>query len=238
MDGLTLVDGFCGGGGASVGYSRAGFDVVGIDIVPQPRYPFPFILGDFLVILPRMLCGEKFIASDGNRYGINDFKVFHTSPPCKHASRIAKQIRAMRPGRYDHPDLIEPTRAALRATGKLYVIENVEGALLINPVVLCGSWFGLDIRRHRLFEVNFPAFSTPCSHHWQKPRYRSLDGRRKKLASVVGVHGHINYAGEFALRQRAMGIDWMSPEELSQAIPPAYTEWLGRQIMAYLATTA
>jgi hypothetical protein len=157
MDGLTLVDGFCGGGGASVGYSRAGFDVVGIDIVPQPRYPFPFILGDFLVILPRMLCG---------------------------------------------------------------------------------SWFGLDIRRHRLFEVNFPAFSTPCSHHWQKPRYRSLDGRRKKLASVVGVHGHINYAGEFALRQRAMGIDWMSPEELSQAIPPAYTEWLGRQIMAYLATTA
>jgi len=214
-----LLDLFCSAGGCGMGYSRAGFDVVGVDIEPQPRYPFEFHQADALEYL-----AEHY----------QEFDAIHASPPCQHASTIAKQNRVMRPGKYNHPNLIEPTRKALQATGKIYAIENVEGALLFNPVILCGSWFGLDVRRHRLFETNFTSFSTPCSHHWQKPRFRSLDKRRKTLASVVGVHGHINYSGEFELRQKAMGIDWMSPDELTQAIPPVYTEWLGKQMITCL----
>lgn len=214
-----LLDLFCSAGGAGFGYHLAGFEVVGVDIMPQPNYPFEFHQADALEYL-----AEHF----------QEFDAIHASPPCQHASTIAKQNRVMRPGKYNHPNLIEPTRKALQETKKIYAIENVEGAALVNPVVLCGSWFGLDLRRHRLFETNFPSFSTPCSHHWQKPRFRSLDKRRKTLASVVGVHGHINYAGEFELRKKAMGIDWMSPDELSQAIPPVYTEWLGKQMRACL----
>jgi DNA (cytosine-5)-methyltransferase 1 len=97
-----------------------------------------------------------------------------------------------------------------------------------------GSFFGLDVRRHRLFETNWPLMSTPCSHHWQQPRFRSLDRRQKDLASVVGVHGHLNYAGERELRERAMGISWMNPHELVEAIPPAYTELIGHQLMQHV----
>jgi DNA (cytosine-5)-methyltransferase 1 len=161
-----LLDLFCGAGGAAMGYHRAGFDVVGVDIAPQP------------------------------------------------------------------PDLVEDTRRLLRATGLPYVIENVLSAPLENAVMLCGSSFGLDVRRHRLFESNVPILSLPCAHHWQTPRFRSLDTRRSGLASVVGVHGHLNYSGERALREAAMNIDWMTPEELAQAIPPAMTEHIGSFLLA------
>lgn len=115
------------------------------------------------------------------------------------------------------------------------------GAPLRSPVTLCGSWFGLNLRRHRLFETGgFGLLLVPpCSHRWQTPRFRSLDKRRLGIsASVVGVHGHANYAGENDLREEAMGIDWMSPYELTQAIPPAYTEWIGRQLITALEVVA
>jgi DNA (cytosine-5)-methyltransferase 1 len=229
----VLVDLFCKAGGCTKGYQRAGFYVVGVDIEPQPNY-----------------CGDEFHQADALTFPLDEADCIHASPPCQAHSSIAKQQRARRPGAYDHPDLVDVTRDRLVAAGVPYVIENVVGAPLLNHVQLCGSSFGLDVRRHRLFECSFPVLAPPCAHHWQKPRFRSLDSRRKApaatvpvhgdnmgkrsrfLASVVGVHGHLNYAGEFALRQRAMGIDWMDAAELCQAIPPAYTEHIGEYLMA------
>ncbi len=229
-----LLDLFCGAGGASMGYHRAGFEVVGVDIKPQPHYPFPYIQMDALELMDLFLEGGQ-MKSQGRGfyewYGIKDFDAYHASPPCQFASTIAIQNRIRYPGKYDHPNLIPDTRLRLQATGKLYVIENVRSFCLVTPVKLTGSWFGLDVKRDRFFECNFPAFDTPLSK-WQRPRFRSLDKRRDgKLSAVVGVHGHINYAGEGELRRQAMGIDWMSDAELTQAIPPAYTEYIGKYLM-------
>ena len=200
-----------------MGLYRAGFDVMGVDIKPQPHYPFIFIQADALA------------------YPLEGYDAYWARPPCQAFSTIAKQNRVLCPSKYDHPDLIAPTRNRLIETGKPFIIENVQGAPLINPVRLCGSWFGLNLHRHRLFETNFGVLGTPCSHYWQKPRFRSLDKRRtKQLASVVGVHGHINYSGERDLREAAMGIDWMDSDELVEAIPPAYAEYLGKHLMNQL----
>lgn len=212
----VLLDLFAGGGGAGMGYYLAGFRVVGVDIKPQPHYPF------------------KFYQADALTYSLEGFDAYHASPPCQHASKIAVMNRILRPGKYHHPDLIKQTRERLVGIGKPYVIENVEGAVLKSPAVFCGSWFGLDLRRHRLFESNIPLFSTPCCHYWQKPRFRSLDHNRRGLARVIGVHGHVNYPREMDLRKRAMGIDWMNNAELVEAIPPAYTEYIGLQLRKYL----
>jgi DNA (cytosine-5)-methyltransferase 1 len=213
MNKPRLLDLFCGAGGAAMGYSRAGFEVVGVDIKPQPHYPFEFHQADALT------------------YPLDGFDVYHASPPCQHASTIAKMNRVLRPGIYNHPNLIPQTRERLIATGKPFTIENVKTESLSNPVKLTGSWFGLDVKRDRYFECNFPAFDTPTCD-WQTPRFRSLDKRRNgKLACVVGVHGHINYSGEGQLRANAMGIDWMTDAELTQAIPPAYTEYIGKYLM-------
>jgi DNA (cytosine-5)-methyltransferase 1 len=218
-----ILDAFCGAGGAGEGYHRAGFEVVGVDIKPQPNYPFEFVQADALEFLR----------------DLEGFDAIHASPPCQAHSTIGKQARG-RDATLHHADHIDATRAALCASGLPYVIENVPGAPLRNAVMLCGSSFGLNVRRHRLFESNVPIMALPCAHHWQTPRFRSLDKRRGDkvaglsdgLASVVGVHGHHNYAGERALREWAMDIDWMSPYELTQAIPPAYTEHIGGFLMA------
>lgn len=217
---MRLLDLFCGAGGAAVGYARAGFEVVGVDHVAQPNYPFEFVQADALEVLANW--GDTVPVSEG-------FDAVHASPPCQAYSTLTARW-----ARQQHPDLIGAVRELLRETELPYVIENVEGAPLENPARLCGSFFGLDIRRHRLFETNWPLMSTPCSHHWQRPRFRSLDKRHRGLASVVGVHGHLNYPGERELREQAMGIDWMTPAELVEAIPPAYTELIGAQLMAYL----
>jgi DNA (cytosine-5)-methyltransferase 1 len=210
---MRLLDLFCGAGGAAVGYRRAGFDVVGVDHVAQPRYPFEFHQADALT------------------FPLDGFDVIHASPPCHAYSTVTGRNRRK------YPDLVADTRHRLFASRLPYVIENVEGAPLLAPFRLCGSSFGLDLRRHRLFEPGrwHPVLVPPCAHHWQARRYRSLNHRRGDLlASVVGVHGHLNYAGEQVLREQAMGIEWMTPHELTQAIPPAYTEWLGAQLMAHL----
>lgn len=227
-----LLDLFCGAGGCAKGYQRAGFYVVGVDIKPQPNY-----------------CGDEFHWADAMTFPLDGFDAIHASPPCQAHSTIAKQQRQRRPGAYAHPNLVDATRRRLVGAGLPYVIENVPGAPLRNPIQLCGSSFGLNVRRHRLFESNVPIMAPPCAHHWQKPRFRSLDQRRGlksvvpvhgggQLASVVGVHGHLNYAGEQKLRQEAMGVDWMSAYELTQAIPPAYTEYIGHYLMAELAARA
>lgn len=207
-----LLDLFCGAGGAAMGYHQAGFDVVGVDLEPQPHYPFPFHQADAL------------------SFPIEGFDVIHASPPCQRYS-----TQTAKPGR--HPDLIGSVRERLEAVSVPWVIENVVGAPLREPFRLCGSSFGLDLRRHRLFESSESFDPPPCDHAWQTPRFRSLDHsmvKAGKLATVVGVHGHMNYRGEFELRCKAMGIDWMTNTELVEAIPPAYTRWIGSRLLERL----
>jgi DNA (cytosine-5)-methyltransferase 1 len=233
-----LLDLFCGAGGAAMGYHRAGFEVVGVDIEPQPRYPFAFYRADALEWI------------NWNNVGVAaTFDAVHASPPCQAHSTIGKQVRAAGRTANVHADLVAPTRAALRATNLPYVIENVPGAPLLGPAMVCGSSLGLNVRRHRLFETNWPLMVPPCAHGWQTPRFVSLDKRRRNvspvvpmhgtgrhLAAVVGVHGHLNYAGERSIRERAMEVEWMTPYELSQAVPPVYTELIGYQLLAQIAT--
>jgi len=217
-----LLDLFCGAGGVAVGYHRAGFHVIGVDISPQPNYPFEFHQADALEVLALMTTWRS----------LEDTRAIHASPPCQiHSTQTADKSR--------HVDLIPATRAALIATGLPYVIENVEGAAktMDDPVRLCGSSFGLDVRRHRYFETNWGMVGVDCNHAAQTPRFRSLNiaqHRAGKLASVVGVHGHLNYPGEFEIRCNAMGIHWMTVAELSQAIPPAFTHHIGLQMIEQL----
>lgn len=227
-----LLDLFCGAGGCTKGYQEARFYVVGVDIEPQPNY-----CGDHFIEWDALDLLEVLVAN-GGCIGIEPFAdcwpefqpdAIHASPPCQHASSLRNLHKAR-----EYPELIPPTRELLVRTGLPYVIENVEGAALLNPIMLCGSSFGLNVRRHRLFETNFPLMSLGCSHGWQAPRFRSLDKRQKSLSSIVGVHGHLNYAGEMAVREAAMQIDWMTAAELSQAIPPAYTKHIGDYLMRHL----
>jgi len=213
-----------------MGYSRAGFEVVGVDIKPQSHYPFEFVQADAFRAFQ-----IKFWA---------DFDAIHASPPCQAYSTLKARWQDR-----EHPDLIQPTRELLEQTGLPYVIENVEGAPLLNPAKLCGSWFGLDVRRHRLFETNWSLMSTPCSHHWQQPRFGIPDKRREAASAVVPVFGtgrqvwtvngeDISIEEQRTLQGEAMGIDWMTPYELTQAIPPAYTELIGHQLLQHIRAEA
>jgi DNA (cytosine-5)-methyltransferase 1 len=207
-----LLDLFCGAGGCSVGYHRAGFDVVGVDLAPQPRYPFEFHEADAL------------------DFPLESFDAIHASPPCQAFSDLA----ALSPD-VEYPRLIEPIRERLRATGLPHVIENVEGAPLRNPVRLCGSSMGLPLlQRHRLFECNFPVMTPPCSHGVQDKRFPALNGQDRKRGGRSGIVGVYGNGGDkrAGLWPEAMGIDWMTRGELTQAIPPAYTEHIGGYLMA------
>lgn len=200
-----------------MGYHRAGFEVVGVDIEPQPNYPFWFCQADAL----------EFVAEHGHK-----FDVIHASPPCQ-AYSISRNNGCHK----DAPKLIEQVRSALLSIDKPYIIENVHGAPLVNAIQVCGASFGLgvagfDLNRHRYFETNFAMLSMPCQH---------------KRGHTIGVYGngtnsyHREKFGRcvtVAEMRTAMGIDWMTRAELSQAIPPAYTFWLGKQLLAILATKA
>lgn len=213
---MVLLDLFCGAGGASMGYHNAGFDVVGVDHVEQPHYPFMFFKADAL----------EFVKKHGHEYD-----AIHASPPCQKFTKY-KNVRKNLPSKY--PNLIPQTRALLEASGKIYVIENVPGSPLLNPHILCGSMFGLDVRRHRLFEINFLMSTPECDHSiWPPNRFpggrsRERGNARVKCRNTVEI-GRWNIPLD--IQSRAMGIDWMSLEELSQAIPPAYTEYIGMQIV-------
>lgn len=217
-----LLDLFCGAGGAGVGYFRAGFDVVGVDKNPQRSYPFEFHQADAI----------EYLQSHWR-----EFDVIHASPPCQSYTNIRNLVES-RLGKQDYPDLVEPTRNALRATGKPYIIENVPGAPLENPIVLCGVMFDLKVFRHRLFETSFPVLAPVHKHH---PRNSTTNAYRGQSAFEFGAT-HINVCGanfRFDDAKKAMGIDWMRiRKEISQAIPPAYTEFLGSLAMACLTPRA
>jgi DNA (cytosine-5)-methyltransferase 1 len=212
-----LLDLFCCAGGAGEGYSRAGFTVVGVDIAPQPNYPHEFVRADALTLDP------EFVAS---------FDAIHASPPCQSYSDLAK-----RNGNADAwPRLIDPVREMLGRSGRYYIIENVEGAPLLNPIMLCGTMFkGLRVLRHRLFETNFPVLVPPHGRH---PLCHTMDkrkshyGKTDEMRDFVSVNGGGNCSVVAA--RDAMGIHWMKKEELNEAIPPVYTQFIGEQLIEQL----
>jgi DNA (cytosine-5)-methyltransferase 1 len=212
-----LLDLFCGAGGAAMGYARAGFEVVGVDIRPQPHYPFEFHQADAL----------EFMSSNSAR----GFDAIHASPPCQRwADGFVRN-------RDKHPDLIEPTRRVLRATGLPYVIENVKRAPLLDAITICGGGLAcisgeLQLHRHRRFESNVALFGVQCT------RWRRLTVSVVGNGTPSGNRKTIGYNPSIAQKREAMGIEWMSRAELSEAIPPAYTEWIGRQLLAVLEKAA
>ena len=204
-----LLDLFCKAGGAGMGYHLAGFDVVGVDIEPQPNYPFECVQADAI----------EYLIKDGKR-----FDAIHASPPCQAYSKAAKIMKRR------HPDLIAKTRDAMPA-GKPWVIENVEGSPLLNPITLCGYSFNLRTYRHRLFESSVK-LKAP-KHRYHDKRITKM-GRPPKPGEMMHVIG--NFSGVSAARI-AMGIDWMTRNELREAIPPAYTKWIGKQVLGVLSQT-
>ena len=210
-----LLDLFCGAGGAAMGYHRAGFEVIGVDHKPQPHYPFEFHQADAL------------------EFPLDGYDAYHASPPCqaymdtnKHGRKLTK-----------HPRLIEPTRALLEATGQPFVIENVYKAPIRVDLMLCGTMFDLRVIRHRYFEMLFSAPPSPYScNHWG-----TVAGGEFVGVYARGGKGHRHGRGlrdaaplpSQVTAANAMGIDWMTWYELTQSIPPAYTEYIGR----YLITT-
>jgi len=208
---MKLLDLYCKAGGASKGYADAGFEVIGIDIKKQKRYPYTFIQADCLEVLKDL------------DY-LRTFDVIAASPPCQTHS-TTKHLRVAQGKTTDKVDLIPQTRQALIASGKPYVIENVPGAPLINPVQFCGSYFGLKVRRHRLFESNLPIIGSGCKH---KEQGRPV-GIYGSMRDEIPGGGHTAKTIEQA--REAMGIDWMIWGELVEAIPPVYTYEIGKQLI-------
>lgn len=213
-----LLDLFCCAGGAGKGYAEAGFDVVGVDIDSQPRYPLPFVKANAMELDP------EFIAT---------FDAIHASPPCQSYSDLAKRNK----NAHEWPRLIEPVREMLIRSGLPFVIENVEGAPLLDPVMLCGTMFkGLRVIRHRLFEANFPILTPP---HGKHPICHTFDKRKKQYGKTDEMRDFVSVNGggncSVAAARDAMGIDWMTKNELNEAIPPAYTRFIGKQLLAYVA---
>lgn len=220
-----LLDLFCCAGGAAYGYHQAGFDIVGVDINPQPNYPFTFIQADAI----------QYVAEHGDKYALR-----HASPPCQAFSKT----RTLHTN--THPDLVAATREALQAVDGPYIIENVVGAPLDNPLMLCGTEFNLTARdvdgtplkllRHRLFESNMPLMGAGGCRH--DPNILT--------ASVYGAGGGWTPAHRDSPKRRGgyvphtdvcrelLGVDWTTKHELSQVVPPAFTEYLGRQAMDYI----
>jgi DNA (cytosine-5)-methyltransferase 1 len=218
---VRLLDLFSKAGGAAMGYHQAGFEVVGVDIKKQKRFPFEFIQADAIELLQ-------------DKSFIDSFDVITASPPCQTHS-ITQHLRDAQGNSTKIIDLIPETRAGLIASGKPYVIENVVNAPLINAITLCGSSFGLKVRRHRKFESNIALTSLPCDHKAQgKPIgiYGAMNDNPQGLDRKTGRYV---YGGKTATNieeaREAMGIDWMIWGELVEAIPPAYTFHIGKQLL-------
>lgn len=225
-----LLDLFCCAGGAARGYADAGFDVIGVDIAPQPRYPYDMVVGDAIELMSALLDGKT---DPTLGFALDDIDAIHASPPCQTFTAYRRRGAGVGDA---YLNLIPETREALHAAGLPFVIENVETARdeLVDPVRYCGSSFGLDVRRHRLFESNVTLEPPACDHSWQTPRFPPASNRTNLRRTVeVGV-----WRIPLEVQRRAMGIDWMELRELSEAIPPAYTEHIGRQMMAHVAGRA
>lgn len=232
-----LLDAYCCEGGAARGYDLAGFDVFGVDLFKhtndkgqrvgfsQARYPYPSHQGDAV----------EFIKAHGH-----EFDAIHASPPCQHASAGTRAMRAH--GKSDHPALVEPTRDALIATGKPYVIENVKGAALLAPIVLCWSMFrtmlewdpdervSVRMERHRLFESNVPISAPAPCHHPAEIQVAGSYGAAQRTIAGAKIRGG-GYVPSKALQERLLGIDWMTERGLHQSLPPVYTRHIGRQLL-------
>jgi DNA (cytosine-5)-methyltransferase 1 len=202
-----------------MGYHMAGFEVTGVDLEPQPRYPFEFHQASALDV------------------DLDGYDAYVASPPCQGYSKTRHM-----PNSKGSPLLIDDIRQRLEATGKPYIIENVEAArwAMKDPVRLCGSSFGLRVQRHRLFEANFELEVPPCDHAWQnrhKPYkiYRNkkrVDGLGYLHSGIQPVYGNNQNVGgnSVFLKSVAMGIDWMDEHGLNQSLPPVYTKYLGEQL--------
>jgi DNA (cytosine-5)-methyltransferase 1 len=225
-----IADLFCKAGGAAMGYYRAGFDVVGVDIEPQPRYPF------------------EFHQADAMTFPLEGFDAVHASPPCQAYSSTKNMPGAKK----THPELVGPVRDLLMQTGRPWIMENVPGAPLAAHIILCGTMFGLidgpwELRRHRLFETSgLYVLTPPCQHNGRRPTL-SIAGNfaARETRRALGVYGNGGTNRELhgpkatiAQARRLMGIDWMTTAEICQAIPPAYTEYIGTQLLAHLAAAA
>lgn len=228
----VLLDLMCGAGGCTRGYQEAGFFVIGIDLVDQPNYcGDAFIEMDALVFLGLLLGGDEV---DGWR--LEHFAAICASPPCQAYSDLQKQNKRA------YPELIAPLRELLMATELPYVIENVEGAPLRDPVLLCGTMFpGLRVLRHRLFETNWP-LSAPLEHP-PHPKVFTYDKRKAHFGQLDQDTSFVQVTGggncTIANKLDAMGIDWgMTNREVNEAIPPAYTRFVGEQLIAHLDATA
>ncbi len=213
-----LLDLFCGAGGAARGYQNAGFYVVGIDINPMPRY-----------------CGDEFHQGDALEYLAehgHEFDAIHASPPCQKYSRTASLHDNA------HPDLYEAVRGMLTDAGAPWIIENVVGAPYETGIILCGSMFGLGVWRHRHFEASFILLSLACRHDLvpEPIDVTGTGGPCDRLNKSTG--GAHRKPKNLAHAQEVMGINWMTRKELSQAIPPAYTNFIGKQLMEYINAKA
>ena len=222
------LDLFCGAGGASMGLHRAGFDVIGVDRRPMPRYPFRFVQGDAL----------------NPPFDLSRFDFIWASPPCQAHTAMKSMHNAKA-----HADLIPQTRAMLIASGRPWVMENVPGAPMRYSTMLCGTMFGLgcdgaELRRHRIFESNFLILGPACQHGKDSVigLYGGHQRNRKRTIGIYGEgcrdsrrkhdRGHADFTVEDG--RRAMDVDWMTLAELCQAIPPAYGEFVGRAALDYL----
>lgn len=243
---MRILDLFCCDGGASEGYRRAGFEVCGVDIRNRRKYPFPFHQGDALDVLGHLIRGGVVEFTDSHQRSrllrLSDFDAIHTSPPCQDNSRT-KHLRNAQGKSVSElgVNMIPEVRELLIQTGKPYIIENVEGADLRYPILLCGSMFPelhvndetgrRWLKRHRLFESNVPLTAPACNH-------------RNAGVRPLGVYGSMRDnipSGGQTVRsieegRQLMGIDWMGWSGLKESIPPAYTEFLGQQLVAHIAS--
>jgi DNA (cytosine-5)-methyltransferase 1 len=227
----VLLDLFCGAGGASVGYARAGFKVIGVDIKPQPNYPFEFFQNDAIEVLRWWRLTRYTALMD---HGI---AAVHASPPCQAYSDLQRRSRR------SYPQLIEPVRRLLQETRLPWVIENVPEAPLRAPIILCGTMFpGLRVIRHRAFEASFPLAWHNHGYHPSHPLVFTYDKRKAHYGQLDQDTSFVQVTGggncTVANKRAAMGVGWMNGAEANEAIPPAYTEFIGAQLLAQIGVAA